>query len=162
MLKRLLLGILATVLFVFQLNLDSAFALDVDVKYRTVKASENGDTVVLTNQQWKQGEKIFYDTCSQCHNSGRTKTNPNVTLGQSDLELAFPARDSIAGMVDYLKNPTSYDGEDSLLELHPSTARLDLFPEMKNLSESDLEAVSGYILGMQKVKSSWGKGKVFD
>jgi photosystem II cytochrome c550 len=162
MFKRLILGIIATVFLVLQFQVGNASALEIDSKYRTVKVNEQGDTIVLSNQQWKRGEKLFYDTCSQCHNSGRTKTNPNVTLGGPDLAGAEPVRDNIAGLVAYLKDPTSYDGEEFIYELHPNTSRLDLFPEMRNYNEDDLEAVSGYILSMQKIKDSWGKGKVFD
>lgn len=162
MFKRLILGIIATVFFLFQFQIGNASALEIDEAYRTVKANEQGDTVVLSNQEWKRGEKIFYDTCSQCHNSGRTKTNPNVTLGQKDLALAYPARDSIEGLVAYLKDPTTYDGEEFIYELHPNTNRLDIYPEMRNYNEDDLEAVSGYVLSMQSIKESWGKGKVFD
>ena len=131
MFKRLILGIIATVFFVFQFQISNASALEIDVQYRTVKANEQGDTVVLSNEEFKLGEKKFYDTCSQCHNSGRTKSNPNVTLGGKDLALAYPARDNIAGLVDYLKNPTTYDGEEFIYELHPNTKRVDIYPEMK-------------------------------
>jgi photosystem II cytochrome c550 len=162
MFKRLILGMIAAVFLVLQFQVGNASALEINPEYRTVKANEQGDTIVLTNQQWKRGEKLFYDTCSQCHNSGRTKTNPNVTLGGPDLAGAEPARDNIAGLVAYLKDPTTYDGEEFIYELHPNTSRLDLYPEMRNYNEDDLEAVSGYILSMQKIKDSWGKGKVFD
>jgi photosystem II cytochrome c550 len=44
-----------------------------------------------------------------------TKTNPNVGLDPEALSLATP-RDNIDALVDYLKNPTSYDGLESIAE----------------------------------------------
>jgi photosystem II cytochrome c550 len=48
------------------------------------------------------------------------KTNPNVGLDPEALALASPTRNTIEGLVDYLKNPTTYDGLESIAEIHPS------------------------------------------
>jgi len=162
MLKRLILGFIATVFFAFQLHLDNALALNVDEALRTVKLNAAGDQLVLSNEELSSGERLFYDTCSQCHNSGRTKSNPNVTLSGSDLANAYPARDNVEGIVDYLINPTTYDGEESIDQIHPNTTRTDIFAEMKNYSDEDLKAVAGFVLSAEKIKASWGKGKVYD
>ena len=55
-----------------------------------------------------------------CHVGGITKTNPNLGLEPDALSLATPARDNINALVDYMKNPTSYDGLESIAEVHPS------------------------------------------
>jgi photosystem II cytochrome c550 len=49
-----------------------------------------------------------------------TKTNPNVGLDSEALSLATPRRNSVSSLVDYLKNPTTYDGLESIAEIHPS------------------------------------------
>jgi photosystem II cytochrome c550 len=118
--------------------------------------------LTLNSELLKPMNKEFYSTCSQCHNGGRTKTNPNVTLGTEALANAYPARDNVESMVDYLKNPTTYDGEAEISEFHPNTNRPDLFPEMKNYTDEDLEAISGFVLSAQNIKPSWGRGKVYD
>lgn len=160
MLKKLILGVLATLFFAFQLPMGNAAALELDQESRTVKLNEQGETVVLSLKQVKQGQRLFNDTCSKCHNAGRTKTNPNVTLSEEDLSGAEPPRDSILAMVDYLKNPTTYDGELSMSELHPNTTRVDLYPEMRNLTDDDLKAIAGHILIQPKVRGiMWGGGK---
>ncbi len=75
---------------------------------------------------------------------------------------ATPNRNSIAGLVDYMKNPTTYDGEEEISELHPSTKSADIFTEMRNLTDKDLEAIAGYILLQPKiVGSQWGGGKIY-
>jgi photosystem II cytochrome c550 len=163
MFKKIVLAVVATLLFVFQFNVSGAAAIDIPEEARTVKATPDGQTVVLSLKEVEKGQRIFNGTCSSCHNSGRSKNNPNVTLGLQDLAGAFPARDNIASMVDYLKKPTSYDGEISLAELHPNTQRSDLYPTMRNFSDEDLENVSGYILTQGNVRGIlWGSGKVYN
>jgi photosystem II cytochrome c550 len=78
------------------------------------------------------------------------------------LSLATPNRNSIAGLVDYLKTPTSYDGLESIAEVHPSIASADIFPKMRSLSEEDLFAIAGHILVQpQIVSEKWGGGKIY-
>jgi photosystem II cytochrome c550 len=64
--------------------------------------------------------------------------------------------------VDYLKNPTTYDGETSIAELHPSLQSSDIFPKMRNLNEEDLKAIAGHILLQPKIwGEKWGGGKIY-
>jgi photosystem II cytochrome c550 len=163
MLKRFILGVIATLFFALQLPIDAALAVEIDPAYRTVKVSEQGATTTLSQEQVERGKRLFGDTCSQCHMAGRTKTNPNVTLSQASLEGAEPPRDSIVAIVDYLEHPTTYDGEQDLSEFHPNTNRADLYPEMRNLTQEDLENVAGFILVQPKILGiRWGGGKVYD
>ncbi|WP_017306247.1 photosystem II cytochrome c-550 [Spirulina subsalsa] len=152
-----------TLILGFQVAVQSAMAVNISESNRTVKLNEAGETVTITNQQFELGKREFNNTCSQCHMSGRTKTNPNVTLGLGDLEGAFPTRDNLLAIVDYTKNPTTYDGETDISDLHPSTSRLDLWPEMRNLTQEDLENLAGYILAEINIRGDrWGAGKVYD
>lgn len=163
MLKRLLLVAVATVFFALQLSVGSAWALNMDESIRTVKSSDGGENIVLTNKQIERGKRLFNKDCAFCHGAGRTKTNPNVSLGLESLRLATPPRDSIAGIADYLQNPTSYDGETNYEELHPNTARPDLWPSLRNYTEDDLEDVAGYILIQPELRGvMWGGGKVYN
>lgn len=158
-LKKIIFGIAAFVMLFWQLNTGVANATELREVDRTVSLSET-ETVVLSDQQVAKGERVFINTCSSCHNSGRTKNNPNVTLSLEDLEGAEPNRANILAMVDYLKNPTSYDGEVDLSQLHPNTSRADLWPSMRNYNEEDLQNVSGYVLVQAQVRGmAWGGGK---
>jgi photosystem II cytochrome c550 len=162
MLKRLLLTVAATLLFVFQFNISTANALELTEDARTVNYNDAGDEIVLTLQQVKKGERIFVDKCSYCHKSGTTKTNPNVNLSSQALTNAEPNKNNIAGIVEYLKNPTTYDGEANIYEFHPNLTRSDLYPMMRNLTDDDLEAVAGYILIQPGIRGTmWGGGKVY-
>jgi photosystem II cytochrome c550 len=162
MLKRLFLVAVVTIFFVFQ-SISSATAVELDDDIRTVKLNEAGDEVTLSLQEVKRGQRIFVDSCSYCHKAGATKTNPNVGLGLNALANAEPPKDNIEGIVEYLKNPTTYDGETNIYELHPNTTRSDLYPMMRNLTDEDLKAVAGHILIQPKIRGTmWGGGKVYN
>jgi photosystem II cytochrome c550 len=162
MLKRLIFAVV-TIFFIFQFNICSAAAVELTEDIRTVKLNQQGDEIVLNLKEVKQGQRLFNDTCSSCHKAGTTKTNPNVGLGLEALANAEPPRDNIEGLVNYLKNPTTYDGERNILELHPNTARSDLYPMMRNLTDEDLKEIAGHILIQPKIRGiMWGGGKVYN
>jgi photosystem II cytochrome c550 len=154
-------------IFAFSIGLSllgttAAQAIELDEATRTVALDGSGKTTVLTAEQVKRGKRLFNASCGSCHTGGITKTNPNIGLDSEALSLATPNRNSIAGLVDYIKNPTTFDGLDSIAETHPSISSADIFPKMRSLSEDDLFAISGHILLQPKVVSEkWGGGKIY-
>lgn len=138
--------------------LGHAMASDLSEDIRTVPADEDGNTIVLTNEQVTKGEELFVEKCSSCHAGGTTETNPDVGLSLETLALAQPPRDNLAGLVDYMHNPTTYDGEIEISEMHPSTKSADIFPEMRDVTEDDLHALAGYLLVAPKLDENWGGG----
>jgi photosystem II cytochrome c550 len=147
---------------VFSFFVTTASAIELDEATRTVAADESGKTIVLTPEQVKRGKRLFNATCGACHVGGITKTNPNVGLDSEALSLATPRRDSIAGLVDFMKNPTSYDGVESIAEVHPSLKSADIYPRMRSVTDEDLTAIAGHILLQPKVVSEkWGGGKIY-
>lgn len=165
LLKRCTGLVVAAVIFVASLLgggmfAGDAIAAELDAATRTIKANEQGETVTLPTEEFLRGRRQFNVACATCHNAGITKTNPNVGLDTESLEGAYPARDNLAALVDYLHNPTTYDGLVEISELHPSTRSSDVYPKMRNLTEDDLEAISAHILVMPKVMGDkWGAGK---
>lgn len=140
----------------------SASAIELDEATRTVRLDTKGTQVTLTPEQVKRGKRLFNASCGQCHAGGLTKTNPNVGLDPESLSFATPPRDSIESLVSYLKNPTTYDGLESIAEIHPSIKSADIFPKMRSLSDEDLEAIAGHILMQPKIVSEkWGGGKIY-
>ena len=155
---------IVSILFVgiFSLFVTTASAIDLDEATRTVVKDSKGTTVVLTPEQVKRGKRLFNATCGACHTGGITKTNPNVGLDPEALSLATPRRDSIEGLVDFLKNQTTYDGQESIAEVHPSVKSADIYPRMRSITEEDLVAISGHILLQPKiVTEKWGGGKIY-
>lgn len=160
---RTLIGlVVATILLTFQFLVGSATALELDEATRTVPLNDRGETVVLSLKQVKEGKRLFQYACAQCHAGGVTKTNQNVGLDPESLALATPKRDNIEGLVDYMKNPTTYDGEVEISELHPSIKSADIFTAMRNLKEDDLVAIAGHVLLQPKILGDkWGGGKIY-
>jgi len=155
---------LFSVIFVclFSIFVTSASAIDLDEATRTVVKDSSGTTVVLSPEQVKRGKRLFNATCGACHVGGVTKTNPNVGLEPEALSLATPRRDNIDSLVDYLKNPTSYDGLESIAEVHPSIKSADLYPRMRSVTDDDLYAMAGHILLSPKILTEkWGGGKIY-
>ena len=147
---------------IFSMSVMSASAIDLDEATRTVVKDGSGKTIVLTPEQVKRGKRLFNATCGACHVGGITKTNPNVGLDPEALSLATPRRDSIDSLVDYLKNPTSYDGLESIAEVHPSIASADIYPRMRSVTDEDLTAMAGHILLQPKILTEkWGGGKTY-
>jgi photosystem II cytochrome c550 len=162
MFRRLIGVVVATILLTFQMLVGSATAVELSADTRTVPLNDKGDTVVLSLKQVKEGKRLFNFACAQCHAGGVTKTNQNVGLEPEALAGATPKRDNIEGLVDYLKNPTTYDGEVEISEIHPSIKSSDIFPQMRNLTDEDLTAIAGHILVQPKVVGTrWGGGKIY-
>tara|TARA_B110001452_G_scaffold22805_1_gene18203 strand:- start:3150 stop:3641 length:492 start_codon:yes stop_codon:yes gene_type:complete len=158
--KVLVGGIIASLLVTS--NVGPASALELDEDTRTVTLDSKGNGVVLTPEQVKRGKRLFNNACGICHVGGLTKTNPNVGLDTESLSLATPPRDSVTSLVAYFKDPMTYDGLDSISELHPSIKSADIFPKMRSLTDEDLFAIAGHILLQPKVvNEKWGGGKIY-
>lgn len=144
------------------ISYSSAQAIELDENTRTVQLEESGKTILLTPEQVKRGKRLFNISCAQCHNGGITKTNPNIGLELESLSLATPPRDNISSLIDYMKEPTSYDGVNDIAELHPSIKSAEIFPKMRNLTDEDLFAIAGHILIQPKIApEKWGGGKIY-
>ena len=144
------------------LNSPIASAIELDEASRTITLDSAGKTVVLTPEQVKRGKRLFNASCGICHTGGITKTNPNVGLEAEALAFATPARNNILALVDYMKNPTTYDGLESIAEIHPSILSADIFPKMRSLTDEDLYSIAGHILLQPKViAEKWGGGKIY-
>ena len=147
---------------IFGISVTGASAIDLDEATRTVVVDGSGKTVVLTPEQVKRGKRLFNATCGACHLGGITKTNPNVGLDPEALGLATPRRDNISALVDYMKNPTTYDGLDSVAETHPSIKSADIYPRMRSVTDEDLYSIAGHIMLQPKiVTEKWGGDKIY-
>ena len=159
--KKIITTAILSIFTVVTINMSTSNAVELDDAIRTVPLNAT-KTITLTPEQVKRGKRLFINTCSLCHIGGITKTNPNVGLDTEALSLATPQRNTIEGLVDYMKNPTSYDGLESISEIHPSIQSADIFPKMRTLTEDDLFSIAGHILIQPKiVAEKWGGGKIY-
>lgn len=162
MLKRFIGLAVVAVFVVFQGFAGSAFGLELDDAARTVPLNDQGDTVTLSRKQADDGARLFGKVCASCHALGVTKQNPNFDLSSETLSFATPRRDTVEGLVDYMKDPTTYDGEISIAEIHPSKKSADIYATMRNLTDEDLSNIAGHILIQPKVMGDkWGGGKIY-
>lgn len=162
MFKRFIGLAMATVMLAFGLIVGSAAAVEMSEAIRTVPLNDAGDTTVLSLKQVQEGKRLFNYACAQCHVGGVTKTNQNVGLDPDTLAGATPSRNNIEGLVDYMKNPTTYDGEEEIAEIHPSLKSADIYPAMRNLRDEDLTAIAGHVLTQPKILGDkWGGGKIY-
>nr|QCI05115.1 photosystem II cytochrome c550 [Centroceras clavulatum] len=160
--KKKMILLFFSLMCVFKLLITPALAIELNESLRTVPLDESGKTVVLTLDDVKRGKRLFNKSCAQCHNGGVTKTNPNIGLELESLSLAVPARDNVLSLVDYMKDPKSYDGATSIAELHPSIKSAEIFPKMRDLTDKDLFAIAGHILIQPKIEpEKWGGGKIY-
>ena len=162
-LRRSLKGLLVLIPVLIGLAVISpAQAAQWDAETLTVPADPSGTEVTFSDREIDAGRKVFNTSCGTCHAGGITKTNHNVGLDPETLALATPARDNVEALVDYMKDPTSYDGEYSIAEVHPSMRDAELYPAMRDLDDEDLRLMAGYILVSPKVQgSAWGGGKIY-
>ncbi|CAK0833671.1 unnamed protein product [Prorocentrum cordatum] len=78
------------------------------------------------------------------------------------LSGAFPPRNTIDSLVDYINAPTTYDGLKDISEVHPSIIAADLWPKMRSMKQQDLYDISAYILYQNYViPEKWGGGKQY-
>jgi len=159
--KKIITTAILSIFTVLKINMSTSNAVELDDAIRTVPLNAT-KTITLTPEQVKRGKRLFINTCSLCHIGGITKTNPNVGLDTEALSLATPQRNTIEGLVDYMKNPTTFDGLESIAEIHPSIKSADIFPKMRTLTEDDLFAIAGHILLQPKIiAEKWGGGKIY-
>ncbi|MEI6328087.1 MAG: photosystem II cytochrome c-550 [Pseudanabaena sp.] len=152
---------IAFVMLSFQLFTSSVSAADIPIEKRTVPLNETTN-IVLTQKDLSKGKKLFANTCATCHLGGATFTNPNVNLSPESLAGAYPARNNVLGLVDYMKKPTTYDGVTEIYDVHPSLKSTDIFPTMRGLTDNDLKLIAGFILYEPKVRGiGWGGGKIY-
>lgn len=162
MFKKYFLICVLVVFSIFNVFTKPSFAIDLDEATRTVVVDSNGTTTVLTPEQVKRGKRLFNATCGACHTGGITKTNPNVGLDPEALSLATPRRDNISSLVDFMKTPTTYDGLESIAQVHPSIQSADIYPRMRSLTDEDLYSIAGHIMLQPKiVAEKWGGGKIY-
>nr|WGH13792.1 photosystem II cytochrome c550 [Lophurella pseudocorticata] len=160
--KNMILLLLMTIFILLNCFISPVYSTELDEATRTVVFDSSNKTITLTPEQVKRGKRLFNNSCAQCHNGGITKTNPNIGLELESLSLATPARDNVTNLIDYIKDPKSYDGQNSIAELHPSIKSAEIFPKMRNLTDEDLLSMAGYILLQPRIaQEKWGGGKIY-
>eukprot|EP00929_Paragymnodinium_shiwhaense_P043018 TRINITY_DN2216_c0_g1_i9.p2 TRINITY_DN2216_c0_g1~~TRINITY_DN2216_c0_g1_i9.p2 ORF type:complete len:225 (-),score=77.44 TRINITY_DN2216_c0_g1_i9:21-695(-) len=133
-----------------------------DVSDIVIPVNSGGKTTTLDKEQLVRGKRLFNQACADCHVGGSTRTNQNVTLALEELNNALPPRNTVDALIDYMNQPTTYDGVSDISETHPSIKAADLWPKMASMKSSDLYDIGCYILYQtQNIPEKWGGGKQY-
>jgi photosystem II cytochrome c550 len=123
----------------------------------TAQTPAKGDAVLaaVSEDELRQGKKLFQAECGRCHVGGQTYGtygSTDVNLSLKGLKGATPPRDTFPALIDYLKNPTSYDGKQKLVETgeHASYTAL---------GDEKLRLIAAHVLKEANNNPGWGRGK---
>jgi photosystem II cytochrome c550 len=113
-----------------------------------LKLDLEGDTQLFSAAELSSGKKVFEDSCLTCHVGGATLPNPSVPLSLKALQGATPPRDTIATLVEFMRNPMLYDGSAESFECRKVPPSW--------LSQREIENLAGFILRAAETAPGWG------
>ncbi|NEO97488.1 MAG: photosystem II cytochrome PsbV2 [Symploca sp. SIO2E9] len=77
-----------------------------------LELDEQGQTKLFDAKDITEGKELFKSNCINCHVGGKTLPYPPVSLALDKLSGATPPRDNINGIVNFLRQPMTYDGSE--------------------------------------------------
>lgn len=114
-------------------------------------ADAAGNVQTFTAADLKTGKQLFETSCLSCHVGGITLLEPKVSLSLNDLQGATPRRDHIAGLVNFFRNPLTYDGTDVAVSCRD-------IPDSW-LPTAEVEKLAAFLLRSAEVAPGWGTEK---
>ncbi len=114
-------------------------------------ADAEGNLQTFTAADLKTGKQLFETSCLSCHVGGITLLEPKVSLSLTDLQGATPRRDHIAGLVDFFRNPVTYDGTDIAVSCRDIPASW--------LPTAEAEKLAAFLLRSAAIAPGWGTEK---
>jgi len=118
-----------------------------------IQQDASGQTKAYTPQDLSEGKQFFEQNCLLCHVGGETLPNPAISLSLADLQGATPPRNNIQGIVDFLREPTAYDGSGEEVFCRQVTEDW--------ISQERLEPVAAFIIRAAEVAPAWGTKSIF-
>lgn len=95
------------------------------------------------------GKELFEAHCLNCHVGGATLPDPTISLSLKTLAGATPPRDNINGIVNFLREPMTYDGSDVTFWCRqvPDTW----------MPKEQIEKLAAFVLRAAQKAPGWGK-----
>jgi photosystem II cytochrome c550 len=109
---------------------------------------ETQATRLFSAAQLSEGKRLFGESCTHCHVGGATLPDPAQPLSLSVLHGAMPPRDTVNGLVAFLRQPMTYDGSEE-------TPWCRQIPESW-LSQEKVENLAAFILRAAQKAPGWG------
>lgn len=108
-----------------------------------------GETKQFSAQDLYIGKQLFEQHCMNCHVGGATLPDPTVSLSLNTLAGATPPRDTINGLVAFLRQPMTYDGSEE-------TVWCRQVPESW-MPQEQVEKLAAFVLRAAQKAPGWGK-----
>lgn len=150
--------LLAAFLVVFSILVSPAnAAVDTYVR-RYLQATEpvsldvdGSKTAQFSAEDLSAGKQLFETHCLNCHVGGATLPDPTVSLSLKTLAGATPPRDTINGIVEFLREPMTYDGSDASFWCRQ-------VPESW-MPKAEIEQLAAFVLRAAQKAPGWGASK---
>lgn len=115
--------------------------------------NDSGTTQNFDYESLVKGKELFGQNCQSCHVGGATLSRPELPLSLTALQGATPPRTTIDALVNYMRYPLGYDGEDDNYGCR----------EIKQtwLSDPEVEAIAGFVLRAAEKAAGWGTSDLF-
>jgi photosystem II cytochrome c550 len=108
-------------------------------------------THAFSNLDLSEGKRLFEENCLNCHVGGATLPDPTASLAIEALQQATPPRDTISRLVEFIRQPMTYDGSEE-------TFWCRQVPESW-MSQSQVENLAAFILRASQKAPGWGKAR---
>lgn len=107
-----------------------------------------GNTRNFSAEEISEGKRLFENNCLNCHVGGSTLPDPRISLSLADLAGATPPRNQVQALVDFMREPLSYDGTEAayLCREVPSSW----------LSDEQVANLAAFILRAADIAPGWG------
>ncbi len=110
--------------------------------------NSQGQTRSFSGEELSAGKQLFEQSCLNCHVGGNTLPDPTVPLSLAALKGANPPRDTIDGIVNFLRHPMTYDGSEE-------TVWCREVPESW-MPQEKIESLAGFVLRAAQAAPGWG------
>ncbi|MFM9264088.1 photosystem II cytochrome PsbV2 [Tychonema sp. BBK16] len=108
----------------------------------------DGHTRLFSAQDMTAGKQLFEQNCLNCHVGGATLPDPTISLSLATLQGATPPRSNINSLVEYLRQPMTYDGSEESFWCRQ-------VPESW-MSQPQIEDLAAFVLRAAQKAPGWG------
>lgn len=114
----------------------------------SLPVNSQGQTQSFSGVDLSEGKRLFEENCKNCHVGGTTLPNPTVPLSLDALAGAIPPRDTIDGLVAFLRQPMTYDNTEA-------TYLCRQVPETW-MPQAEIEKLAAFVLRSAQKAPGWG------
>jgi len=154
---RCLLVTLVAVISVFMVSSPAHAAVDKYVRRFLAKepisldVDAKGQTKQFSPEDLSAGKELFETNCINCHVGGATLPDPTLSLALDTLAGATPPRNNINGLVDFLREPMTYDGSEPTFWCRQVSESW--------MPQEQIEKLAAFVLRAAQKAPGWGTSK---